>query len=90
MTVHPSDEQTLSEAILTVGNKGEIYISDALRKKVGMRKGGKVRARVSGYRLIIEPIPTLEELVKAPLVTKGADVVERLSEKAQKEEGVYG
>ena len=55
-----------------------------------MRKGGKVRARVSGDRLIIEPIPTLEELVKAPLVTIGADEAERLSEKAQKEEGAYG
>ncbi|TLX94448.1 MAG: AbrB/MazE/SpoVT family DNA-binding domain-containing protein [Thaumarchaeota archaeon] len=80
----------MSEAILTVGNKGEIYTSAALRNKVGMRKGGKVRARVSGDRLIIEPIPTLEELVKAPLVTIGADEAERLSEKAQKEEGAYG
>ena len=80
----------MSEAILTVGNKGEIYTSDALRKKVGMRKGGKVRARVSGDRLIIEPIPTLEELVKAPIVTIGADEAEKLSEKTQKEEGAYG
>ncbi len=90
MTVRLSDESTLSEAILTVGNKGEIYTNNTLRKKVGIRKGGKVRARVSGDRLIIEPIPTLEELVKAPLLTIGADEAERLSEEAQKEEGAYG
>ena len=90
MTARLSDEQTLSEVTLTVVTKEKIYTSDTLRKKVGMRKGGKVKARVSGDRLIIEPIPTLEELVKAPLVMIGADEVERLSEKVQKEEGVYG
>ena len=49
-----------------------------------------MRARVSGDRLIIEPIPTLEDLVKTPLLTIGADEAERISEEAQKEEGAHG
>ena len=48
------------------------------------------RGSMGVRRLIIEPMQTLEELVKAPLLTIGADEAENLSEEAQKEEGAYG
>ena len=79
-----------SESLLVVGNKGEIYTNDELRRKVGIRKGGKVRARVSGGKLVIEAQPSLKEVLAAPLMTMTPDEAERLSEEAQKEAGAYG
>jgi bifunctional DNA-binding transcriptional regulator/antitoxin component of YhaV-PrlF toxin-antitoxin module len=80
----------LSDIILTVGKKGEIYTNDTVRKRVGIKKKGKVKARVSKGRLVIEPVPSLEELIRSPLVTISVDKAEKLSERAQKEQGVYG
>ena len=80
----------MSESVLTVGEKGEIYTNDSLRKRVGIRKGGKVRARVAGDKLIIEPLPSLEEVLAAPLAKMTPEEVERLSEEAQREAGAYG
>jgi bifunctional DNA-binding transcriptional regulator/antitoxin component of YhaV-PrlF toxin-antitoxin module len=80
----------LSEIVLTVGKKGEIYTNDSLRKKAGIKKKGKVRAKVLEGRLIIEPLPSLEEVLAAPLVSMTPDEVEAAAEEAQKEAGVYG
>ena len=80
----------MSEMILTVGNKGEIYTNSTLRKRVGIKKRGKVKANVSDGKLIIEPMPSLEELINAPVIEIGVREAERLSEAAQKEAGAYG
>ena len=80
----------MSDIILTVGNKGEIYTNNAVRKKVGIRKKGKVKAKVSKGRLVIEPVPSLEELISSSVVTISVAKAEKLSEEAQKEERVYG
>jgi bifunctional DNA-binding transcriptional regulator/antitoxin component of YhaV-PrlF toxin-antitoxin module len=80
----------MSDIILTVGNKGEIYTSDAVRKRVGIKKGAKVKAKVSQGKLVIEPLPSLEELISSPVVRIGVREAEKLSEEAQKEEGAYG
>jgi bifunctional DNA-binding transcriptional regulator/antitoxin component of YhaV-PrlF toxin-antitoxin module len=79
----------LSETILTVGNKGEIYTNSTLRKRLGIKKRGKVKAKVSEGKLIIEPMPSLEELINAPVVKIGIREAERLSEETQKEAGAY-
>ena len=80
----------MSETILTVGKKGEIYTNDAVRRRVGIKKRGKVKAKVLKGRLVIEPIPSLQELISSPIVTISADKAEKLSEQAQKEQGAYG
>ncbi len=80
----------MSEIILTVGTKGEIYTNDALRKRVGIRKRGKVKANVSKGKLIIEPMPSLEELISTPVIKITVREAKRVSEEAQKEEGAYG
>jgi len=80
----------MSEKTLLVGKRGEIYTDERLRKKAGIRKGGRVKATVVGGRLIIEPLPSLEDLLSDPLMTISAKEAEVLSEKAQKEEGVFG
>jgi bifunctional DNA-binding transcriptional regulator/antitoxin component of YhaV-PrlF toxin-antitoxin module len=79
-----------SESLLAVGSKGEIYTNDELRRKVGIKKGGKVRARVSGDKLVIEPLPSLEEVLAVPVIMMTPEKAEKLSEEAQKEAGAYG
>jgi bifunctional DNA-binding transcriptional regulator/antitoxin component of YhaV-PrlF toxin-antitoxin module len=80
----------LSETTLKVGKKGEIFTNSDLRKKAKIKEGGKVRARVVGNKLIIEPIPTIEEILKHPVIRITTKEAEELSEESQKEEGIYG
>ena len=80
----------MSEETLFVGKRGEIYTDEKLRKAAGIKKGGRVRATVTKGRLIIEALPSLEDLFKGPMVTISAKEAERLSEDAQKEKGFFG
>jgi len=80
----------MSEVVLKVGKRGEIYTSKELREKVGIRPGGLVRAVVEGRKLIIEPIPSIEDLLKEAVAELTPEEAEELSEEAQREEGIYG
>ncbi len=80
----------MSESILKVGKKGEIYTNKDLREKMGIRKGGKVRAIIEGKKLVIEAIPSLEDMLQNPVIHISVEEAERLSEEAQKEDNVYG
>ena len=80
----------MSEETLLVGKRGEIYTDEKLRRATGIKKGGRVKATVTNGRLIIQPFPSLEDLLKAPSVTISAKEAERISEEAQKEEGLLG
>jgi bifunctional DNA-binding transcriptional regulator/antitoxin component of YhaV-PrlF toxin-antitoxin module len=81
----------LSEETILVGKRGEIYTDEKLRKKVGIRKGGRVKATVLDGKLIIEPIASVEDMIRSsPLVSTSAEKAEKLSEEAQKEEGAFG
>jgi len=79
----------LSETILTVGGKGEIYTNDALRRRTGIKKRGKVKAKVSEGKLILEPLPSLQDLISAPVLMIAVKEAEKLSEEAQKARGIY-
>jgi len=79
-----------SETILRVGKKGEIYTTKDIREAIGIRPGGRVRALVKGLRLIIEPIPSIEDLIKRDVVEISPDEAERISEELQREKGAYG
>ncbi len=78
------------EAILKAGKRGEIYTNKKLREIVGIKEGGKVRAVVKEGKLIIEPIPSIEDLIKKPVVKITVEEAEKISEEAQREAGVYG
>jgi bifunctional DNA-binding transcriptional regulator/antitoxin component of YhaV-PrlF toxin-antitoxin module len=80
----------MSDETLLVGKRGEIYTDEKLRRATGIRKGGRVKATVTDGRLIIEPFPSLEDLLKGPSVAISAKEAERLSEEAQKEAGLLG
>lgn len=80
----------MSEIFLKVGKKGEIYTNKKLRKLVGIKEGGFVKAYVRDGKLVIEPIPSVEDIIKKPLVRLSPEKAEELSIESQKEVGIYG
>lgn len=53
-----------SKSESVVGSKEELYPPKSVRKALGLRPGMKVRFRVEGRHLIVEPLPTVEDLSK--------------------------
>ena len=80
----------MSETVLKVGKKGEIYTSKEIREEVGIRPGGYVKAVVKDGKLIIEGLPTIEDLLDEAVIELNPEEVEELSEEVQREEGAYG
>jgi len=60
----------VSESESVVGSKEELYPPKKIRRALGLRPGMKVRYRVEGRRLLVEPVPTVDELLEIkPTVT---------------------
>ena len=57
------------ESESVVGSKEEIYPPKAVRRALGLRPGMKLRFRVEGRRLVVEPIPTVRELMEMEPMT---------------------
>ena len=76
--------------MLKVGKRGEIYTTKEIREKAGIRPGGYVRAVVEGGRLIIEGLPTVEDLLNDAVIELSPEEAERVSEEVQREGGAYG
>ena len=57
------------ESESVVGSKEEIYPPKAVRRALGLKPGMKVRFRVEGHRLVVEPIPTVRELMEMEPMT---------------------
>lgn len=53
-----------------VGSKGELFPPKELREKLGLEPQGRVVYRIEKGRLIVEPIPSLEEVLSEPPVVK--------------------
>ena len=47
-----------------VGSKGELFPPKEIREKLGLRPHAKVIYKVEEGRLVVEPIPSLEEVLK--------------------------
>ncbi|MEX2707050.1 MAG: AbrB/MazE/SpoVT family DNA-binding domain-containing protein [Candidatus Freyarchaeota archaeon] len=80
----------MSEVILKVGKRGEIYTNREIREKSGIKPGGFVKAVVRDSKLIIEGITSIEEVIKNRVLELSPEEAERLSEEAQKERGGFG
>lgn len=79
--------------LLKMGKKGEIYTTKELREKMGLKANQKLRAAISqdGKRLVIETIPSLEEILRRkPVLTITPQEAEEISEREQKRRGAYG
>ncbi|MHA1616665.1 MAG: AbrB/MazE/SpoVT family DNA-binding domain-containing protein [Candidatus Njordarchaeales archaeon] len=46
-----------------VGSKGELFIPKKLREALGLKPGVKVRYKLVGKKLIVEPIPSIEDIL---------------------------
>ena len=57
--------------------------------RTGIKKRGKVKAKVSEGKLILEPLPSLQDLISAPVLMIAVKEAEKLSEEAQKARGIY-
>ncbi|MFQ6085723.1 MAG: AbrB/MazE/SpoVT family DNA-binding domain-containing protein [Candidatus Bathyarchaeia archaeon] len=51
-----------------VGSKGELFPPKEVREKLGLRPRMKVIYRIEAGRLVVEPIPTVEDVLKEPPV----------------------
>jgi bifunctional DNA-binding transcriptional regulator/antitoxin component of YhaV-PrlF toxin-antitoxin module len=54
------------EARGRVGSKGELFPPKAVKEAVGLEPRQKVIYRAEARRLIVEPVPTLEQVLKQP------------------------
>ena len=53
-----------------VGSKGELFPPKELREKIGLKPHMKVIYRVQDGKLIVEPIPSIEDVLKEPKPVK--------------------
>jgi bifunctional DNA-binding transcriptional regulator/antitoxin component of YhaV-PrlF toxin-antitoxin module len=49
-----------------VGSKGELFPPKEIREKLGLNVHTRVIYKVEDGRLIVEPIPSIEEILKEP------------------------
>jgi len=49
-----------------VGSKGELFPPKEIREKLGLAPHTKVIYRIEDGRLIVEPVPSLEDVLKEP------------------------
>lgn len=79
----------LSEVVLRIGRRGEIYTTKEVRERISIREGGFVKAFVVDGKLIIKPMLSVEEKIKKYIVELSPEEAERLSEEAELEEGIH-
>lgn len=49
-----------------VGSKGELFPPKEIREKLGLRAHAKVIYKIEEGRLVVEPVPNLEDVLKEP------------------------
>lgn len=79
-----SDITVMSDEILKVGKKGEIYTSKEIRERIGIKANQKVRAIIEDGKMMIEPLPTLEDILRHPVFKITVKEAERISEEEQR------
>ena len=52
--------------ISRVGSKGELFPPKEIREKLGLKAHTKVLYKIEDGRLIVEPIPSIEEVLNEP------------------------
>jgi len=46
--------------------KGELFPPKEIRERLGLRAHVRVIYKIEGGRLVVEPVPSLEEVIKEP------------------------
>jgi bifunctional DNA-binding transcriptional regulator/antitoxin component of YhaV-PrlF toxin-antitoxin module len=80
-----SECRPLSETVLKVGRKGEIYTTRKVRDWLGIRANSWVKASRRGEAVLLQKARTLEELLQAPSkASVSVNEFERLSVRLQR------
>jgi len=76
----------MTEIILKVGKRGEIYTTKVIRELAKIKEGSYVKAKVIEGKLILEPVRSVEDLLEKPKKVKlTVEELEKLSLEAQGE-----
>ena len=78
----------ISEIVVKVGKKGEIYFPSKFRKMIDLKPGDKVRLRIEGKKIIIEKEKDIEDLLGDYVLEISVDEAEKISEDTQREAGI--
>ena len=78
----------ISEIIVKIGKKGEIYFPVKFRRALGLKPGDKVKIRVEKGRIVIEKKKDVLDLLGDYVFEIDIDEVEKISEEIQKEAGL--
>ncbi len=49
-----------------VGSKGELFPSKEIRERLGLKPHTRVIYRIEDGKLIVEPVPSVEDMIDAP------------------------
>lgn len=49
-----------------VGSKGELFPPKEIREKLGLKAHARVIYKIEDGRLVVEPVPSLEEVLREP------------------------
>jgi len=49
-----------------VGSKGELFPPKEIRRRLGLKPHVKIIYKIEDGRLLVEPVPSLEEILKEP------------------------
>ena len=52
-----------------VGSKGELFPPKEIREKLGLKPNTRILYRISEGKLVVEPVPDLEELMSREPIT---------------------
>jgi len=78
----------ISEIVVKIGKKGEIYFPIKFRKAVGLKPGDLVRIRVEGDKIILEKEKDIEDLIGDYVLKVSVEEAEKISEDVQREAGI--
>ncbi|MBS7612211.1 AbrB/MazE/SpoVT family DNA-binding domain-containing protein [Candidatus Bathyarchaeota archaeon] len=53
-----------------VGSKGELFPPKEIREKLGLKAHAKVIYKIEDGRLIVEPVPNIEEVLTEPPIVE--------------------
>ena len=78
----------ISEIVVKIGKKGEIYFPVNFRKALGLKPGDKVRIKVEKDKIILEKEKDISDILGDYVFEVSIEEIERISEDAQREAGI--
>ncbi|MGQ4914811.1 MAG: AbrB/MazE/SpoVT family DNA-binding domain-containing protein [Candidatus Asgardarchaeia archaeon] len=75
----------ISEFVVKVGKKGEIYLPIKIRKAISLKPGDMIRIKVEGDKIILDKEKDIDDLIGDYVLEISVEEAEKISEDAQRE-----